>query len=104
MIGVPVASTAVIDGTIAETATAATSVRSASSARAADGPRRHASSASCSRRSAAGTRSAWGMRTRAATLPSASAAIALTAVLPTSMPIVTSMRDTGVTVRQHWHS
>jgi hypothetical protein len=28
----------------------------------------------------------------------------LTEVLPTSMPIVTSSRDTGVTVRQHWHS
>jgi hypothetical protein len=28
----------------------------------------------------------------------------LTAVVPMSMPIVTSLRDTGVTVRQHWHS
>jgi len=25
-------------------------------------------------------------------------------VVPMSMPIVTSLRDTGVTVRQHWHS
>jgi hypothetical protein len=28
----------------------------------------------------------------------------LTAVVPMSMPIVTSSRDTGVTVRQHWQS
>jgi len=25
-------------------------------------------------------------------------------VVPMSMPIVMSSRDTGVTVRQHWHS
>ncbi len=102
--GAPVSSTAVIDGTIAETAAAAMPGWWISSFRAADGPRRHAASASCSSLSGAGTRSSWGMRTRAVTLPSASADIALTAVLPTSMPIVTSLRDTGVTVRQHWHS
>ena len=58
--------------------------------RAANGPRRHASSASCSSRSGAGTRSWCGIRTRAVTRPSSSAATALTAVVPMSMPIVTS--------------
>lgn len=31
-------------------------------------------------------------------------ATALTAVVPISMPIVTSSRDTGATVRQHWQT
>ena len=101
--GRPSASTAVSDGTIAETATARASGRPSCS-RAASGPRRQASSASCSSWSGAGTRSWCGIRTRAATLPCSSAATALTAVVPMSMPIVTSSRDTGVTVRQHWQS
>ena len=79
-------------------------VRRASWSSAANGPRRQASSASCSSRSGAGTRSWCGIRARAATRPSSSAATALTAVVPMSMPIVTSLRDTGVTVRQHWQS
>ena len=64
---------------------------------------RHASSASCSSWSgqapAAGAESAC-----ATTRPSSSAATALTAVVPMSMPIVTSLRDTRVTVRQHGQS
>ena len=104
VIGTPAASTAVSDGTIAETATARTFGPGVSWLRAATGPRRHASPASCSSRSGVGTRNWCGIRARAVTRPSASAATALTAVLPTSMPIVTSSRDTGVTVRQHWGS
>ena len=106
--GRPAASTAVSDGTIAATATARASATPSWSS-AVSGPRRHASSASCSSRSGAGTRSWCGIRTRAVTWPFSSAATALTAVVPMSMPIVTSLlvtflRDTGVTVRQHWHS
>ena len=55
--GLPAESTAVSEGTIAETATARTSGPGASWSRAANGPRRHASSASWSSRSGAGTRS-----------------------------------------------
>ena len=99
----PSASTAVRDGTIAETATARASGRPSRS-RACNGPFRQASSASCSSLSGAGTRSRCGMRALAATWPCSSAATALTAVVPMSMPIVTSLRDTRVTVRQHGQS
>jgi hypothetical protein len=44
------------------------------------------------------------MRLLDTTRPSSSAATALTAVVPMSMPIVTSLGDTRVTVRQHEHS
>ena len=103
MIGRPPESTAVSDGTIADTATASASGR-ASWFSAVSGPCRQASSALCSSRSGVGTRNSCGIRARATTRPSSSAATALTAVVPMSMPIVTSLRDTGVTVRQHWQS
>ncbi|CFR82209.1 Uncharacterised protein [Mycobacterium tuberculosis] len=103
VIGRPAGSTAVSDGTIAATASARVSGPTSRSS-AANGPRRHASSASCSSRSGAGTASWWPIRTRAVTRPLSSAATALTAVVPISMPIVTSSRDTGATVRQHWQT
>ena len=103
VIGTPSASTAVSDGTIADTATArASGLASCSSA--ASGPLRQACAASCSSLSGSGIPRGCGIRVRATTLPRSSAATALTAVVPMSMPIVTSSRDTRVTVRQHGQS
>ena len=87
--GRPPASTAVIDGTMAETATARASGRS-SSAQARRGPSDHAWPASCSMQSAEGTIRSWGILTRASMAPSGPAATALTAVVPMSIPTVTS--------------
>ncbi len=66
-------------------------------ARARRGPRRQACPASCSSWSGAGVIRRWGMRARARTAPFSSAATALTAVVPMSIPTVTEP-DTTVMI------
>ena len=66
-----------------------------SSANALSGPCRQARAASCSRWSGSGARTRWATRARASTRPSPSAATALVAVVPMSIPTVTEP-DTSV--------
>src|SRR5689334_647594 len=89
LIGTPSSPTAHSDGTIDATATPRGSMAPSASS-AARGPSNHACLASCSNRCGDGVNHGCGMRARATTLPSSSAATALTDDVPMSMPTVVS--------------
>src|SRR5579883_2713373 len=89
----PRRSTAVMEGTMEATHTPRASGKALAMAKnARRGPLLQAWAASCSIWPASGTIRRWGMRALASTRPSASAATALTEVVPMSMPMVTSAK------------